>query len=212
MTDRAEKLVVGVLGSGRGSNLESILHRIGADSGYPARVGVVVTDIPGAPMLDRARRRGIPAVTVPVDGSRGRLPAEEEQAIVDVLRGYGAELVALAGFMRVLRGPLLEAYPRAIVNIHPSILPSFPGLEAWDQALRYGAKVAGCTVHFVDNGVDTGPIIGQRAVPVLEDDTPESLHARIQEQEHDLYPEVIRWIAEGRCAIEGRRVIVLPRP
>ena len=208
MAERSNKLVVGVLGSGRGSNLESILETIDSDPHYPARVAVVVTDIPGAPILDRARRRGIPAVTVPVEGSRGRLPADAEQAIVDSLQAHGVELVALAGFMRVLRGPLLDAYPRAIVNIHPALLPSFPGLEAWDQALQYGVKFAGCTVHFVDKGVDTGPIIGQRAVPVLEDDTPTSLHQRIQQQEHDLYPAVIRWIAEGRCSVRGRRVIV----
>ena len=212
MPDPAQKLMIGVLGSGRGSNLESILQAVEKEPGYPARVALVISDVPGAPILDRARRRGIPATDVPVEGQRGRLPRESELAMVEALERRGVRLVVLAGFMRVLRGPLLDAFPGAIINIHPSILPSFPGLEAWSQALEYGVKVTGCTVHYVDRGIDTGPIIGQRAVPVLPEDTPRSLHARIQEQEHQLYPEVVRWIAEGRCSTEGRRVIVAPPP
>lgn len=212
MPDPGRKLAIGVLGSGRGSNLESILQSIEKDPGYPVRVAMVLSDVPEAPILDRARRRGIPTVVVPVGGHRGRLPRESEQAIVEALRGRDVRLVVLAGFMRILCGPLLDAFPGAIINIHPSLLPSFPGLEAWSQALEYGVKVTGCTVHYVDRGIDTGPIIGQRAVPVLAGDTPSSLHARIQQQEHRLYPDVIRWIAERRCSIEGRRVRIAPPP
>ncbi len=202
------KFRLGVLGSGRGTNLESILQAAEADPAYPAEVVLVATDVPGAPILDRAVRRGIPTLTVPAPP--GRLRREDEETFAEVLQAHEVDLVVLAGFMRVLRGPILEAFPMRIVNIHPALLPSFPGLEAWKQALDYGVKVSGCTVHFVDRGVDTGPILAQRPVPVLDDDTPETLHARIQKEEHIAFPEVIRWIAEDRVRVEGRKVRVLP--
>ena len=124
------------------------------------------------------------------------------------MRSHGADTVALAGFMRIIKGGLLAAFPNRIINIHPSLLPAFPGLESWKQALDYGAKYSGCTVHFVDGGMDTGPIILQRAVPILDDDTPATLHARIQEQEHAAYPQALQLLAEGRLQVQGRRVSV----
>jgi phosphoribosylglycinamide formyltransferase-1 len=147
-----------------------------------------------------------------VDGApfRTKLDGEAEERVVSVLREHGADFVVLAGFMRMVKTGLMEAFPGRVVNIHPSLLPAFPGLASWKQALDYGAKVAGCTVHFIDEGMDTGPIILQRTVPVLDDDTPETLHARIQEQEHEAYPQALQWIAQGRVRVEGRRVYVSP--
>lgn len=139
-----------------------------------------------------------------------KLEGPGENRVLELLRAHGAELVVLAGFMRIVKSRLLHDYAGRIVNIHPSLLPAFPGLHAWRQAIDYGIKVSGCTVHFVDSGTDSGPIIIQRAVPVYEDDTPETLHARIQEQEHIAYPLAIQWIAEGRLRIEGRRVLGAP--
>jgi len=128
--------------------------------------------------------------------------------VIETLRRYRADFIALAGFMRIVKGGLLREFQGRIVNIHPSLLPAFPGLHSWKQALDYGAKVAGCTVHFVDGGTDTGPVITQRTVPVMDADTPETLHARIQEQEHVAYPQALQWIADGLVTIAGRRVFI----
>jgi phosphoribosylglycinamide formyltransferase-1 len=198
---------LGVLGSGKGSNLGSILEAI--DSGrLDATVACVVSDVEDAFILERARRHGIPAQFVDASPFKTKLDGAGARRALDVLREHGAEALALAGFMRILKTDLLDAYRGRILNIHPSLLPAFPGLEAWIQALDYGVKVTGCTVHFVDAGMDSGPIILQKAVPVLAGDTPASLHARIQVQEHIAYPQALQWFAEGRLHVAGRHVEV----
>jgi phosphoribosylglycinamide formyltransferase-1 len=159
--------------------------------------------------LERARQRGIPAFFVDCAPFKTKLDGAAETRAIELLRGHGADAVALAGFMRIVKRGLLAAFPMRVLNIHPALLPAFPGLRAWEQALNYGAKVAGCTVHFVDEGTDTGPIILQRAVEVRDNDTPESLHARIQQQEHAAYPEALRLLAAGRLRVTGRKVEVL---
>jgi len=200
-----ERLPVGVLASGRGSNLDAILEAI--ESGrLAAEVRVVLSDVKGAGALEIAREAGVPALHLPTGKFKTRLSDGAEREWGEVLRGHGVKVVALAGFMRMLHGTFLSAFPGGIVNIHPSLLPSFPGLHGQRQALEHGAKVAGCTVHFVNEGMDQGPIIGQRAVRVEEGDTEETLSARILEQEHRLYPEALQLLAEGRLRIEGRRV------
>ena len=167
----------------------------------------MLSDVAEAGILDRARERDIPARFVPPGKFRTKLDEEAERAYIEALRGAEVDLVALAGFMRVLKDGFLSAFAGRIINIHPSLLPSFPGLEAWKQALAHGVKVTGCTVHFVDAGVDSGPIIGQQTVPVLDDDTPETLHQRIQLAEHDLYPQCVAAIARGAVTVRGRSVI-----
>lgn len=194
---------LGILISGRGSNMEAILRQIAARN-LSARAAVVLSDNPGAPGLEKAREFGVEALALPPREYPSRLA--HEAAMAAALRERGVELVCLAGYMRLLKGPLLEAYPGRILNVHPALLPAFPGLHAQRQALEYGAKVAGATVHFVDAGMDTGPVILQAAVPVREDDDEESLSARILEQEHRLYPLAVQLFAEGRLQIEGRRV------
>ena len=198
---------VGVLASGRGTNLEA-LWRAEQAGRLGARLVAVASDTRTAPALQFAARYGLPALAVEAGPRRGRLTAVAEAEIVDFLRAQRVDLVCLAGFMRLLGTPLLEAFPGAILNIHPSLLPSFPGLEAQAQALEYGVKLAGCSVHFVDAGVDTGPIVAQAAVPVHEDDTAETLAARILEQEHLLYPYAVRLWAEGRLQVRERRVVI----
>jgi phosphoribosylglycinamide formyltransferase-1 len=200
-------LTLGVLGSGGGTNAQAILDAIQGGQ-LDARVACVISDVEDAGILDRARSGGIPALFVDCAPFRTKLDGEAEARVVELLRGHGVDYVVLAGFMRMVKGGLIAAYPNRILNIHPALLPAFPGLESWAQALEYGAKLAGCTVHFVDEGMDTGPIICQRAVPVLDEDTPETLHERIQVQEHLAYPEALRWIAEGRVSLDGRRVRV----
>ncbi len=195
-----------VLASGRGSNLQAIIDAVGRGE-LPVKLVLVLSDNPRAQALERARTAGIPTVVVRREDYRSRRDFNLE--ILRWLRRYQVDLVALAGYMRVLSPEVVRAYPNRIMNIHPSLLPAFPGLEAQRQALEYGVKVTGCTVHFVDEGVDTGPIIIQRAVPVREDDTVESLSGRILEQEHQIYPEAIRLFATGRLRVEGRRVRVL---
>lgn len=197
---------LGVLGSGSGSNLQSILDAI-AGQALPVQVVCVLSDVADAYILERARKAGIPAHHIDCAPYKTKLDGEAEQRAIRLLRDHGADAVALAGFMRMVKPGLLQAWPHRVVNIHPSLLPSFPGLRAWEQALHYGARVTGCTVHFVDQGMDTGPIILQRTAPVLDGDTPESLHARIQVQEHIAYPEALRLLAAGRLKIEGRRVL-----
>jgi phosphoribosylglycinamide formyltransferase-1 len=156
--------------------------------------------------LERARRQGIPAEFISAAPFKTKLEGEGERRYLEALNRYGAEVVALAGFMRILKPGLLAAFPNRIINIHPALLPAFPGMESWKQALDYGARVAGCTVHFVDAGTDTGPILLQKVVPVLDGDTAATLHARIQEQEHLALPEALQLLAEGRVRVEGRRV------
>ncbi len=194
-------LKLAVMGSGSGTNFQSLLD---------AEIVCVISDNADAFILERARRAGVPAHAVDCSPFRTKLEGAGEARVLERLRAHGAEYVALAGFMRIVKAGLLRAYAGRIVNIHPSLLPAFPGLRAWQQALEYGVKITGCTVHFVDEGTDTGPIILQRAVPVLDGDTPESLHARIQEQEHIAYPLALQWIAEGRLRLEGRRVLGAP--
>lgn len=205
MSKEAAPLRLGVLGSGRGTNCEAILEAI-ARGELPAQVVTVISDVANAPILERARQRGIPATYIGPSRFRTILEPELETRLVELLRAAQVELVLLAGYMRVVKRPLLDAYPNRIMNIHPSLLPAFPGLRAWEQALAYGVKITGCTVHFVNEGVDTGPIILQEAVPVQADDTPASLHARIQTVEHRLYPQAVRLFAEGRLQIVGRHV------
>lgn len=202
-------LSIAILGSGKGSNAQSIIDAIGAGT-LDARIVCVLSDVPDAYILERARKHGIAAEHIDCSPFKTKLDGEGEQRAIALLRKYGADTIVLAGFMRMVKKGLIQAFPHRIVNIHPALLPAFPGLASWKQALDYGAKVAGCTVHFVDEGMDTGPIIIQRAVPVLDDDTPESLHARIQEQEHIAYPEALRLIAAGRTRIAGRRVQIGP--
>jgi phosphoribosylglycinamide formyltransferase-1 len=191
-----KRLKLGVLGSGTGSNFRAIVERIN-DGKLDAEVRIVVSDVPDAGILSYARDYQIPALYVHPGKFRTKLEEEVEQDIVRLLQEANVELVVLAGFMRVVKRPLLEAFPRAIINIHPSLLPDFPGLEAWKQALTAGVSFTGCTVHYVEAGVDTGPIIDQRKVPILPGDTPELLHARIQEAEHELLPAVIQNLSPG---------------
>ncbi len=201
------KLRLAVLGSGSGTNMQSILDAIGAGT-LDAEIRLVLADVADAFILERARRAGIPARFLSAAPYKTKLEGPAEEAYIHAIREAGADTVVLAGFMRIVKPGLLAAFPDRVLNIHPALLPAFPGLHSWKQALDHGAKVAGCTVHFVDAGTDSGPIIVQRAVPVLEGDTPESLHARIQEQEHLAYPEALRLLAAGRLAIQGRRVVI----
>jgi phosphoribosylglycinamide formyltransferase 1 len=181
---------LGILGSGQGSNCRAILQSIRSGA-LAAEPRLVISDVFDAPILDIAREFSIPNAYLPPGGFRTRLEPQAEADLVRMLRDAGVELVALAGFMRVLKAPMLNAFSRRIVNIHPSLLPKFPGLEAWRQALEAGEKLTGCTVHYVDEQIDHGDVIAQREVPILADDTPEGLHARIQIAEHELYPAAI---------------------
>ncbi len=197
---------LGILGSGKGSNFAAIADAIAAGR-IPAETAVVLSDVEGAGILGNARERKIPAQFISPGKFRTKLEEEAERAFVEVLSAARVDLIVLAGFMRVLKGEFLRAFEGRIVNVHPSLLPSFPGLEAWRQALDYGVKLTGCTVHFVDAGVDAGPIISQQSVPVLDNDTAESLHQRIHEAEHELYPECVAAIARGEISVAGRKVI-----
>lgn len=180
------------------------LHEACARGEVPAEIVLVLSDTPDAPGLDRARERGITTRAIPRKGL-GR--EEQERQMVAAIREAGAAWVCLAGYMRILGPGFIEAFPQRILNIHPALLPAFPGLEAQHQAFAYGVKVSGCTVHLVDAGCDTGPIVVQRAVPVLEDDTPETLAARILEQEHRAYAEAVRLLLTRDWRVEGRRVV-----
>ncbi|MBL9172401.1 MAG: phosphoribosylglycinamide formyltransferase [Verrucomicrobiales bacterium] len=194
---------IAVLGSGKGSNFVAIADGIAAGT-ISAEVALVVSDVEDAGILQHATARGFPARYIAPGPFRTKLDEQAEAVYLQALREVRADLVVLAGFMRILKGNLLREFEGRVINIHPSLLPSFPGLAAWKQALDYGVKVAGCTVHFVDQGVDTGAIIAQRCVNVLDGDTAEILHARIQEAERVLYPEVIAAIACGRVLVRGR--------
>lgn len=200
---------LGVIGSGKGSNFVAIADAIAAGK-VPAEVSIVLSDVENSGILDHARQRNLPARFIAPGKYRTKLEEDAERAYVAALREARVDLIVLAGFMRVLKGDFLRAFEGRIVNIHPSLLPSFPGLEAWKQALDYGVKATGCTVHFVDAGVDSGAIIGQETVPVLDDDTPATLHARIHAAEHELYPKCVAAIARGEIAVQGRRVIRKP--
>jgi phosphoribosylglycinamide formyltransferase-1 len=200
-------LALGVLASGRGSNLQAILDAC-ARPGFPARVAVVISDRERAVALERARAARVEALWVDPKDFADR--EAFDLALVHELRARRVDLVCHAGFMRILSPAYVRAFAGRALNVHPSLLPAFPGLHAQRQALDHGAKVAGATVHFVDEGMDTGPIVLQAAVPVEPSDTEDTLAARILVQEHRLYPEAIRLFAEGRLQIQGRRVIVLP--
>jgi phosphoribosylglycinamide formyltransferase-1 len=206
---RSTPLVLGVLASGRGSNLQAIIDAIDAGR-CPARVAVVVSDRKDAPALARARRAAIRGVHLDARAFPDR--AAFDEAVAGVLDEGGVELVCLAGYMRLLSPEFVRRYGGRILNVHPALLPMFPGLHAQRQALEHGVKVSGATVHFVDEGVDTGPIVLQSAVPVLEGETEASLSTRILVEEHRLYPEAIRLYAEGRLEVAGRRVSIRTDP
>ena len=196
---------IGVVVSGRGSNLQSIIDHI-AEGKLNVEIAVVVSDHKEAFALERAAKAGIPTAVVERKGCKDK--AEFEDKIDAALREVGAEVVVLAGFMRILTGHFISRWEHKIINIHPALLPSFKGLDAQGQAVDYGVKVAGCTVHFVDEGTDTGPIILQKVVPVVDDDTEETLAARILVEEHKALPEAIQLWADGKLTIKGRKVYV----
>lgn len=200
---QAEKLKIAVLASGSGSNLQAIIDEIAAGL-LPAELCLVISDKPDAYALQRAQKANVPTkILLPQDfASR----ADYDAQLVQILQAAKVEVVALAGYMRLVTPTLLNAFPQRVLNIHPALLPSFPGLHAQRQAFEYGVKVAGCTVHFVDEGMDSGPIILQAPVPVLDTDDVDSLAARILEQEHIIYPLALRLLAEGKLHIVGRRV------
>ena len=190
-----KRLPIGILGSGKGSNCRAIFERIRSGD-LAAEARLVVSDVLDAPILDIAREFGVANAYLPPGQFRTRLEPRAEEELVKMLREAGVEVVVLAGFMRVLHEPMLKAFSRRIINIHPSLLPKFPGLEAWKQAFVAGEKVTGCTVHYLDEQIDHGQIIAQREVAILPADTPESLHERIQIAEHELYPAVIAEFCE----------------
>jgi phosphoribosylglycinamide formyltransferase 1 len=190
-----KRLPIGILGSGKGSNCRAILERIRSGD-LAAEARLVVSDVLDAPILDLAREFGIANAYLPPGRFRTRLEPDVEEQLVQMLRAAGAELVVLAGFMRILHEPMLKAFPRRIINIHPSLLPKFQGLEAWKQALLAGESVTGCTVHYVDEQVDHGQILGQKEVKIFANDTAETLHARIQVVEHELYSAIIGQLCE----------------
>lgn len=205
MTDQ-RTFRLGILGSGKGSNAASIADAC-ASGLIPGQVALVITDVPDAGILDQARRRGLEAIYIPPGKFRTKLDETAEAAFIEALQKAQIDLVVLAGFMRILKGEFLRTFANRVVNIHPALLPAFPGLEAWKQALDYGVKVTGVTVHFVDQGIDTGPIIIQETVPVLAGDTPETLHARMQEVERKIYPAAIAALARGEIRVAGRQTI-----
>ena len=203
------KLKLGILASGGGTNLQSIIDRC-VDGSLQAEISIVICNNPDAGALERAARAGIPhqCINHRDFGERSLF----DTAVVERLKQAEVELVVLAGFMRIISPVFLAAFPQRIINIHPALLPAFPGLHVQQQAIDYGARFSGCTVHLVDDGVDTGPIIMQAVVPILPDDSAEDLAARILVEEHKLYPRTIQLFAEGRIRVEGRRVLVAPPP
>jgi phosphoribosylglycinamide formyltransferase 1 len=209
MTDRAAATrVIGVLISGRGSNLQAIIDAI-ADGRLNARIGAVISNRADAYGLERAGRAGVETIVMPHTRFADR--ADYDRALASELEARGVELVCLAGFMRLLGPAFIDRFPNAVLNVHPSLLPAFPGLDAQRQAFEHGVKVSGVTVHFVTADLDAGPIIRQEAVPVLDDDTAESLASRILEAEHRVYPEAVRLVLERNWRLDGRRVVSLPR-
>jgi len=205
-----EKTGVAVLASGRGSNLEA-LAKACLDADYPAVIKVLIVDSREAGAIAVADSFRIESAIVDCGAKKGSMTPESSEKMADICAGRGVGLICLAGFMRIVKGALMTVYRGRMLNIHPALLPGFKGLHAQEQALAYGVRYSGCTVHFVDEGVDTGPIIVQRVVPVLDEDTVESLSDRILQEEHQAYPEAVRLWAEGRLRIEGRRVIIHER-
>ena len=201
-----KKFRLGVLGSGKGSNFVAIADAI-ARGEVPAEVALVLSDVETAGILQHARERGLRAEFVPPGKFRTKLDEDAERTYIAKLQDARIDLIVLAGFMRILKGDFLRAFHECVVNIHPSLLPAFPGLEAWKQALDHGVKVTGCTVHFVDQGVDSGAIIAQEGVPVLDGDTAATLHERIQQAERRVYPRTIAALARGEIQIKGRQTI-----
>jgi phosphoribosylglycinamide formyltransferase-1 len=195
---------IGILLSGRGSNFEALAESISAGRIPDTEIAIVISNREGAPGIARARARGLDAREIP---SRGLLREEYDRKVVTVLEEKQVDLVCLAGYMRLLSPVFVAAFRGRILNIHPSLLPSFPGLEAQKQALEHGVKFTGCTVHFVDESLDAGPIVAQAVVPVEDGDTPETLSARILQEEHRIYTEAVRQVLGGKCRIEGRRVL-----
>lgn len=204
-----KKINLGVLVSGSGSNLQSIIDHIERKE-LDAEIKIIVSNNPGAYALERARKHHIPSVVVHHADYADR--DDFDRKIIEVLRFHSVDLVVMAGFMRVLSPSFLKAFPRRILNIHPALLPAFPGLHGQKQAFHYGVKFSGCTVHFVDEGVDTGPIVIQAVVPVFEDDTEETLSQRILKEEHRIYPRAIQLYSEGRLKIVGRKVQIKDAP
>jgi len=199
-------LKIGVLVSGRGSNLQAMIDAIEAKK-IKAEIAVVISNVPGVMALERANKHGIKAVVI--DSSEHSDKSSYEKQVIKALEENNVGLVCLAGYMKLLSPELVHHFRGRIMNIHPALLPAFPGLHVQKKALEHGVKYSGCTVHFVDEGCDTGPIILQAVVPVLDGDTEETLSARILEQEHKIYPEAIRLFSEGKLKIEGRRVRVI---
>ena len=198
---------IGVLLSGRGSNFEALAKSIASGRIPNAEVAMVISNRESAPGIDRAKARGIATSVIP---SKGLERESYDRQVVAVLNEHKVDLVCLAGYMRLLSPYFVAAFPNRILNIHPSLLPSFPGLESQRQALEYGVKFAGCTVHFVDENLDAGPIVMQACVPIEDADTPETLSARILQQEHRIYTEAVRIVLEGRYRMDGRRVLIQP--
>ncbi|HYB20306.1 MAG TPA: phosphoribosylglycinamide formyltransferase [Thermodesulfobacteriota bacterium] len=194
---------LGVLVSGSGSNLQAIIDNIEAGR-LDAKIKIIISNVPDAYALERAKKHGIPSTIIPHKGLKRK---EYDQKLVEALKASGVELVVLAGFMRIITHVLLRAFPMKVMNIHPALLPAFPGTHVWQAEVDYGVKFAGCTVHFVDEGTDTGPIIIQAVVPVYDDDTAETLNARILKQEHKVFSQAIQLYADGRLEIKGRRVL-----
>lgn len=200
---------IGVLISGRGSNLQALIDAA-ADGSLDAGIAVVISNRPDAAGLERARAAGIDTLVIDHQAFANRL--DFDAAIAEALRSHDVELVCLAGFMRLVGAPLLDAFPNAILNVHPSLLPAFPGVDAQRQALEHGVKIAGATVHLVSSELDNGPIIIQAAVPVRDDDTVETLSARILIEEHRIYPQAVRLVLNGGWTVQGRRFLRVPRP
>ena len=196
----SDKTKLAVLGSGKGSNLVS-LAKACADESLAAEIVLVASDVVGAGILERAEELGLPAKFIEPGKFRTKLDENAEAAYISALCEFGAEWIALAGFMRILKGDFLRAFDKKVVNIHPSLLPAFPGLEAWKQAHDYGVKATGCTVHMVDHGIDTGSILAQGVVPVFADDTASTLHLRIQQEEHTLYPRTLSRLFKGEISV-----------
>jgi phosphoribosylglycinamide formyltransferase-1 len=193
---------LGILLSGRGSNFEAIADRI-ASGKLNAEIAIVISNVDTAQGLELAKARGFTTAYIP---SRRRSREDFDGEVIEVLKKHGVSLVVLAGFMRIISRSFIDAFPYGILNIHPSLLPAFPGMDVHRQVLEHGAKFSGCTVHFVDDTLDGGPIVAQAVVPILDDDTPDTVAARILEQEHHIYSEAIEAVLSGRCEVDGRRV------
>lgn len=208
-TKRTDALRVAVLASGRGSNLQAVIDAIEAGT-VQAKIVAVISNKKEAPALERARRHGLSTLFVDPNSYAGRPDSREayDRELLDVLQRHDVELVLLAGYMKIVTRVLVEAFANRMMNIHPSLLPSFPGLDVQKKTIEWGCKLAGCTVHFVTEGVDEGPIILQAAVPILDEDAPDTLATRILEQEHKLYPRAVQLFAEGRLLVQGRRVFI----